>query len=128
MAVQTEGPRVKHPSAGRPLDAVATGLMIILCLSWGLNQVAVKLALPDVPPLTQGALRSFAALPVVFATAWLRGVRLTARDGTLVAGLTAGALFHLHLSRPRLDHREPCRRVRLHRADLHCARSADFSP
>lgn len=43
-AVQTEGPRAKHPSAGRPLDAIATGLMIILCLSWGLNQVAVKLA------------------------------------------------------------------------------------
>jgi len=51
-AVQTEGPRAKHPSAGRPLDAIATGLMIILCLSWGLNQVAVKLTLLDVPPLT----------------------------------------------------------------------------
>jgi len=94
-AVQTEGPRAKHPSAGRPLDAIATGLMIILCLSWGLNQVAVKLALPDVPPLTQGLLRSLGALPVVFATARLSGVRLTARDGTLVAGLTAGALFGL---------------------------------
>jgi drug/metabolite transporter (DMT)-like permease len=67
--------------------------MIILCLSWGLNQVAVKIALVDVSPLTQGALRSLAALPVVLATARLRGVRLAARDGTLMAGLTAGALF-----------------------------------
>ena len=95
IAVQTQGPRSVHPLASRPLDAVATALMIILCLSWGLNQVAVKLALADIPPLTQGALRSLGALPVVFVVARLRGVRLTARDGTLIAGLTAGALFGL---------------------------------
>jgi drug/metabolite transporter (DMT)-like permease len=83
------------PSTGRPLDAVAVALMIVLCLSWGLNQVAVKLALPDIPPLTQGALRSLGALLVVLAMARLRGVLLTARDGTLVAGVTAGALFGL---------------------------------
>ena len=39
--------------AGRPLDAVATALMVVLCLSWGLNQVAIKLALPEIPPMTQ---------------------------------------------------------------------------
>jgi drug/metabolite transporter (DMT)-like permease len=83
------------PSTGRPLDAVAVVLMIVLCLSWGLNQVAVKLALPDIPPLTQGALRSLGALLVVLAMARLRGVPLTARDGTLVAGVTTGALFGL---------------------------------
>jgi drug/metabolite transporter (DMT)-like permease len=81
------------PSSGRPLDAVATALMIVLCLSWGLNQVAIKLALPDIPPLIQGALRSLGALPVVFVIARLRGVKLTARDGTLFAGIVAGALF-----------------------------------
>ena len=42
-ADQKEGPRAKHPSAGRPLDAIAAALMIILCLSWGLNQVAVNM-------------------------------------------------------------------------------------
>jgi drug/metabolite transporter (DMT)-like permease len=25
-------------------------LMLMLCLSWGFNQIAVKLVLPDVPP------------------------------------------------------------------------------
>jgi drug/metabolite transporter (DMT)-like permease len=80
---------------GRPLDAVATALMVVLCLSWGLNQVAIKLALPEIPPMTQGALRSFGALPVVLIIARLRGVTLTARDGTLAAGLVAGALFGL---------------------------------
>ena len=84
-----------HQVAGRPLDAVATALMVVLCLSWGLNQVAIKLALPEIPPMTQGALRSLGALPVVLIMARLRGVPLTARDGTLGAGLLAGALFGL---------------------------------
>jgi drug/metabolite transporter (DMT)-like permease len=85
----------RHQPVGRPLDAVATALMVVLCLSWGLNQVAIKLALPEIPPMTQGALRSFGALPVVFIIARLRGVPLTARDGTLAAGLVVGALFGL---------------------------------
>jgi drug/metabolite transporter (DMT)-like permease len=85
----------RHQPVGRPLDAVATASMVVLCLSWGLNQVAIKLALPEIPPLTQGALRSFGALPVVVIIAWLRGVPLTARDGTLGPGLLAGALFGL---------------------------------
>jgi drug/metabolite transporter (DMT)-like permease len=69
--------------------------MVVLCLSWSLNQVAIKLALPEIPPMMQGALRSFGALPVVLIIARLRGVPLTARDGTLAAGLIAGALFGL---------------------------------
>jgi drug/metabolite transporter (DMT)-like permease len=85
----------RHQPVGRPLDAVATALMVILCLSWGLNQVAIKLALPEIPPMTQGALRSFGALPVVLIIARLRGVPLTARDGTLGPGLLAGLLFGL---------------------------------
>jgi drug/metabolite transporter (DMT)-like permease len=85
----------RHQPVGRPLDAVATALMVVLCLSWGLNQVAIKLALLEIPPMTQGALRSFGALPVVLIIARLRGVRLTAHDGTLGPGLLAGALFGL---------------------------------
>ena len=45
-------------SASRPLDGVATVLVIALCLSWGFNQVAIKLALPEIPPLIQAAFRS----------------------------------------------------------------------
>src|SRR5207249_2300678 len=37
------------PSAGRALTPGAVALMLMLCLSWGFNQVAVKLVLPDVP-------------------------------------------------------------------------------
>jgi hypothetical protein len=93
MRPAARGDAAVQPSPARPLDAVATALMIVLCLSWGLNQVAVKLALPDIPALTQGALRSLWALPVVLLVARLRGVPLTMHDGSLAAGLTAGALF-----------------------------------
>ena len=46
------------PSAGRPLSPGAVALMLMLCLSWGFNQIAVKLALPDVPPMLQAMIRS----------------------------------------------------------------------
>jgi drug/metabolite transporter (DMT)-like permease len=81
------------PSPGRPLTPGAVAWMLMLCLSWGFNQVAVKLALPDVPPMLQATIRSAGALPVLLVIAWLRGVRLFERDGTLGAGLFAGLLF-----------------------------------
>jgi len=83
------------PSAGRPLSPGAVALMLMLCLSWGFNQIAVKLALPDIPPMLQATIRSAAALPVLLLIARLRGVKIFAFDGTLGAGLFAGVLFGL---------------------------------
>jgi drug/metabolite transporter (DMT)-like permease len=80
-------------SAGRPLSAGAVALMLMLCLSWGFNQIAVKLALPDIPPLLQATIRSVGALVVLFLIARLRGVKLFERDGTLGPGLLAGVIF-----------------------------------
>jgi drug/metabolite transporter (DMT)-like permease len=82
-------------SAGRPLSAGAVALMLMLCLSWGFNQIAVKLALPDIPPMLQAMIRSAGALPVLLLIARLRGVKIFVSDGTLGAGLFAGALFGL---------------------------------
>ena len=81
------------PSAGRPLSPGAIALMLMLCLSWGFNQIAVKLALPDIPPMLQAMIRSVGALPVLLLIARLRGVKIFASDGTLGAGLFAGLLF-----------------------------------
>jgi drug/metabolite transporter (DMT)-like permease len=81
------------PSAGRPLSPGAIALMLMLCLSWGFNQIAVKLVLPDVPPMLQALTRSVGALPVLLIIGWLRGVKFFERDGTLWAGLSAGAIF-----------------------------------
>ena len=80
-------------SAGRPLSPGAVALMLMLCLSWGFNQVAVKLALPDIPPMLQATIRSVGALPVLLLIARLRGVKIFASDRTLGPGLFAGLLF-----------------------------------
>jgi drug/metabolite transporter (DMT)-like permease len=77
----------------RPLDALAASIVVMLCLSWGFNQVSVKLALHDIPPLIQSAARSIGAALIVAGVAKARGQSLLARDGTLVAGVICGALF-----------------------------------
>ncbi len=82
-----------NQSTSRPLDAVAALIMIGLTLSWGLNQVSVKLALPEIPPLIQATVRSIGAFAIIALWARMRGVPLTARDGTLAAGIAAGVLF-----------------------------------
>ena len=81
------------PSAERPLGPGAIALMLLLCLSWGFNQISVKLALPDIPPMLQATIRSVVALPMLLLIARLRGVKIFVSDGTLGAGLFAGVLF-----------------------------------
>jgi drug/metabolite transporter (DMT)-like permease len=71
--------------AARPLDAVAAALAVVLCLSWGFNQVAVKLAIPEIPPLVQAAFRSTFGALIVVVWARGRGVKLMESDGTLIS-------------------------------------------
>jgi len=80
-------------SAGRPLSLGAVALMVVLCLSWAFNQIAVKLALPEIPPMLQATIRSAGALPVLLLFARLRGVKVFERDGSLGPGLVAGVMF-----------------------------------
>src|SRR6266480_7093982 len=82
-----------NSSAGRPLSPGAIALMLVLCLSWGFNPIAVKLILPDIPPMLQATIRSTGALIVLGLIARLRGVKMFERDGTLRAGLCAGVIF-----------------------------------
>ena len=101
----------------------------LLCLSWGFNQVAVKLAIHDIPPLMQGAIRSVGRGRCSSAL-WceLRGIPLFARDGTLWPGLAAGVAVRprilLHLSGARLHHGDARGAVHLSRAVLRRARRA----
>lgn len=82
-------------SSARPLGPGATALIVFLCLCWGFNQVAVKLALPEIPPLIQAATRSFGAVFLVWLWMRMRGISFTVRDGTLAAGIVCGVLFGL---------------------------------
>jgi drug/metabolite transporter (DMT)-like permease len=86
---------VDHPANSRPLDALAIATIIGLCLCWGFNQVAIKIAIHDIPPFFQSAARSAVAAILVAAWARWRGLPLFERDGTLVAGVAAGILFAL---------------------------------
>ncbi len=70
-------------------------MTIGLCVSWGFNNVAIKLAIHDIPPLIQSATRSVIAAVLVGAWTRARGMKLFARDGTLTAGILAGVLFAL---------------------------------
>ena len=83
------------PPSSRPLDATAIAVTIGLCLSWGFNNVAIKLAIHDIPPLIQSAARSLIAALLVGAWTQARGIPLLKRDGTLRAGILAGVLFAL---------------------------------
>jgi len=80
-------------SARLPLDARAYALLLVCTMLWGLQQVAIKFALPAVPPLTQAAIRSALATVLLLAWARGRGIGLFGRDGTLGAGIAAGVLF-----------------------------------
>ena len=82
-------------STSRPLDTIGALVMLALTLSWGLNQVSIKLALPEIPPFVQASVRSAGALIIILLFARWRGVSLSLRDGTLAGGLIAGALFGL---------------------------------
>ncbi|WP_206128699.1 DMT family transporter [Burkholderia sp. Ac-20379] len=71
----------------KAVDARATLLMIVLCLIWSFQQVAIKLTAADAAPILQVALRSGAAAVLV----WLYG-RVVARDRWLRGGILPGAL------------------------------------
>ena len=41
------------PADRKPLDATAFGLMTLLCVVWGFQQVTIKVAAPDVSLVMQ---------------------------------------------------------------------------
>ena len=75
------------------LDTLATAALVFCCFLWGLNQVAAKAALPEVPPLWQAASRSIGGALLVWGWARVRGISMFTPDATLRGGLLAGALF-----------------------------------
>jgi drug/metabolite transporter (DMT)-like permease len=78
---------------GDRLDARAALILIACCACWGINQSAIKIANAGLPPALQAGLRSLLAAALLFAWTTARGQRLFERDGTLLPGLAAGAMF-----------------------------------
>lgn len=79
----------------KPLDALAVGLMLMLCLTWSMQQIALKATAADFSPVLQIALRSgIGALLVAMLMLWRRE-RLTVAQGMWKPGCLAGLCFAL---------------------------------
>ncbi|NUZ04587.1 DMT family transporter [Piscinibacter koreensis] len=81
------------PNRKPHLDTLASTLLVLCCFLWGLNQVAAKWALPEIPALWQAAARSVGGALLVWLWARVRGIALFEQDRTLAGGLLAGTLF-----------------------------------
>ena len=92
QARSAEGSPVSDDRKDR-LDGLAVVLLLACCALWGINQVAMKVALAQIPPLSQSALRSAVAALLLGGWALARGIPLRQRDGTLRGGMLAGLLF-----------------------------------
>jgi len=75
------------------LDGLAVILLLVLCASWGLQQVSIKLILNDVSPVMQATIRSIGASALLIVWMKARNRPIFERDGTLWAGIAAGLLF-----------------------------------
>jgi drug/metabolite transporter (DMT)-like permease len=89
----TAPPTTAHQA--RRLDIGPVTVIVLMCMCWGLNQVAVKFSLPDIPVIMQVTIRSGGGLLIVLFWVWLRQINLFERDGTLVPGVVSGLLFAL---------------------------------
>ena len=75
------------------LDGIAVAAVVTCCFLWGLNQVAAKAAMPEIPALWQAASRSIGGAALVWLWSRHRGIALFEADATLPGGLLAGLLF-----------------------------------
>lgn len=75
------------------LGALPVALLLLCCLAWGLNQVAIKVSGAGVSPLLGAGLRSLVAGGLVWLWCRARGEALLRRDGTGAYGLLIGLMF-----------------------------------
>ena len=93
------------------LDAVATTLVVILCLVWGLNYVSMKVVNLGFQPIFVAGLRFALAAVVIFFWCLFRRIPLFGADGTLIPGIIAG-----FCSAPNSPSFRPRSTIRAHRA------------
>jgi drug/metabolite transporter (DMT)-like permease len=75
------------------LDLTAIATLCVLCASWGLAQVSIKVAIAGVPPLLQSGIRSVGATVLLCILMAVRREPVLEKDGSLWWGLAAGILF-----------------------------------
>jgi drug/metabolite transporter (DMT)-like permease len=75
------------------LDTLAITLLVVCCAFWGYQQILIKFASREIPPLWQASIRMWGATALLWLWCQYRGVPLFQRDGTLKGGLLVGLLF-----------------------------------
>jgi drug/metabolite transporter (DMT)-like permease len=75
------------------LDLTAVVTLVVLCASWALQQVAIKVANDGVSPILQSGIRSIGATVLLWIWMAVRRKPMLERDGTLGWGIAAGLLF-----------------------------------
>ncbi len=75
------------------LDMKGIFVLIIICASWGLNQVAIKTAIAGVSPILQAGIRSIGSTLLVMIWMNIRHIRIFFKDNTLWWGILIGLLF-----------------------------------
>ncbi|MFP5468084.1 MAG: DMT family transporter [Gammaproteobacteria bacterium] len=75
------------------LDTLAITLLVACCAFWGFQQILIKLASREIPPLWQASVRMGGATLLLWLWCLARGVKLFERDGSLRGGLLVGLLF-----------------------------------
>jgi drug/metabolite transporter (DMT)-like permease len=75
------------------LDLTAVVILVVLCASWALQQVAIKVANDGVSPILQSGIRSVGATVLLSIWMAVRRKPMLERDGTLWWGIAAGLLF-----------------------------------
>jgi len=68
-------------------------VLVVLCASWGLQQVAIKVANQGVSPILQSGIRSIIASILIWIWMAARREPIFKKDGTLWWGIAAGLLF-----------------------------------
>lgn len=75
------------------LDTFAITLLVVCCAFWGFQQILIKFASREIPPLWQASIRMWGATALLWLWCQYRRVPLFQRDGTLWGGLLVGLLF-----------------------------------
>jgi len=77
------------------VDIKAIALLAVLCASWGLQQISIKIAVQSIPPALQGGIRSIGAAVLLYLWMIARREKMVLNDGTLGWGLAVGLFFSL---------------------------------
>lgn len=77
------------------IDGLAFGMLVVLCMTYAFQQIAIKAAAPDIAPIWQISIRSGIAAVLVAILMAVRGQPFGLDNGNWRPGLLVGALFGL---------------------------------